>query len=92
MSNNQQKVKPLTDMLKAIADINNSFLEVVNNNGDTAKLAKAIKRFNKVRQAINDAENIGIMLNIEKFKVIAFNLTGDPKRDLGQKKTKLPEN
>ena len=92
MSDATDKLEPYNEMLfTALSGLRLAFVEVVNNHKDPQVLLDAIRELDSVRTIINSAENLGVAIGIGQFQIGLFTLTGDPEKDLGQKRTKFPE-
>ena len=68
---------------KDLESLNTAFRSVVNGVGSIEELAEVIEKWQEKRQIYND-RNIGILVGIETFKIITFQLSGKPEKDFGQ--------
>ncbi len=87
-----ERAATYADILKpALNKLRTSFIEVVNEKADISVFLESIRELDNARQVINSAENIGLVIGIAQYMIVAFPLKGDPKRDLGQTHIDLPE-
>lgn len=89
----QNKRPPTREQEKALHGIRSALIDLVNNPGekDTGELFTAITEWEKVRQEMNDRENVCVIVSFVP-EITTVPLVGDPKRDLGQVNRSTEEN
>ena len=65
---------------------------VLNEKTDVSKLVPMIENLRGVRQIINNAENIGVIVGVQTWRIGGFPLSGNPQQDENQIVTKVPKN
>ena len=78
----------------ALKKLKLAIAEVLNSRKEIDALVPALQEWEKIRQKINDQENIGVVIGVGQWKINLFLLTGDIESDVGQinfSKLKLEE-
>lgn len=68
----------------ALEKLKHAIVEVLNNRKEIDALVPALQEWEKIRQKINDQENIGMVIGVGQWKINFFPLTGDIEMDVGQ--------
>lgn len=74
----------MPEIQSALKDIRDVLIDVLNGQKDVEAITPALRRWQEVRQSVNNNENVGIAVGFEGMVIGGFDLTGDPKRDAGQ--------
>ena len=68
----------------ALKKLKRAIVEVLNNRKEIDALVPTLQEWEKIRQKINDQENIGMLVGVGQWKINLFLLTGDIESDVGQ--------
>ncbi len=93
MDNEEKRIavtKATKELMQEIKTMKRMFLYVVNGLAPEEALLKSIQRYKEKRQVLNNLINHGIVIGIGQFQMELFTLTGDPKKDGGQKNLSHP--
>lgn len=71
------------DLKKVLVDLNISLVYFINSRGEIGPFIDAVKRWEDVRQRINNVTNMGIVVGAI-WDLAIFPLSGDIERDAGQ--------
>lgn len=78
------KSVPHEEELKtALVELHRSLIDVLNSRAEPEALAGVLKKWEEVRQKINNEANTGVLLGV-KWDMFLFPLTGDIRTDIGQ--------
>lgn len=91
---NEEKLAAIRMATKELMDevktMKRMFTYVANSLAPEEALLKSIQRYKEKRQVFNNLVNQGIMIGIGRFEMRLFALTGDLKKDGGQKNLSKP--
>lgn len=68
----------------ALKKLRRVIIEILNNRKEIDALIPTLQEWEKVRQRINDQENVGVVIGVGQWKINLFLLTGDIEKDVGQ--------
>jgi len=78
------ELEPYTEeVMTALKDLRNAIVDALNNGSELEALGASIRKWEEVRQKINNGTNMGVLLSV-KWSIVFFPITGDIHRDVGQ--------
>jgi hypothetical protein len=86
----QAVIKATQELLRELDTLKRMFAYAVNGLAPMEALTKGIQRYQEKRQSLNNL-NQGMLIGVSRFNIELFPLTGDPKKDGGQKNLSNPD-